>query len=171
MRRIGVVFLCIGSTIYSANAFGGSWSMSLWDPSHSSFNNGEFVINRDNVWSLTPLLSFQADGGFIASPTVINGVAYIGDTAGYFYAFHASERRPLWRQFVGMAPKPANLACKAGIGVAGQAAIADGGVYVPGGDSAVYALDPRTGSQLWRVAVADPTSGSDPWFSLLPVDH
>src|SRR5258708_24384215 len=163
MRHMGVSFLFFCSDVYSASALGGSWSVSVWERLHSSFNGAEFLINRDNVWSLTPILSFQADGGLIASPTVINGTAYFGDSAGYFYAFHAFERRPLWRQFVGMASKPVNPICQQAIGVAGQAVVTGGVVYVPGGDSAVYALDQQTGSQLWRGAVAGPGSGSYLW--------
>src|SRR5258708_17517043 len=167
MRHIGVIFLFLCSDVYSASALGGSWSVSVWEPAQCSFNAAEFLINRDNFWFLTPILSFEADGGLIASPTVINGTAYFGDSAGYFYAFHAFERRPLWRQFVGMASKPVNPICQQAIGVAGQAVVTGGVVYVPGGDSAIYALGQQTGSPLWRVAVADPGSALYLWSSLV----
>src|SRR6202011_2905570 len=39
-------------------------------------------------------------------------------------------------------------------------------VYLPGGDSAVYALNQRSGSIRWRVSLADPAAGSYLWSSL-----
>ena len=151
-------------------ALGATWGMYLWDPSHSSFNADETQINRDSLAQLAPIWSFHGDVGFAAAPTVINGIAYVGDWAGNFYALRIFDRSAVWKQFVGVAPDPPDPICQPSIGVSGQAVVANGVVYVPGGDSAIYALDQRTGTIIWRLPLADPASGSYLWSSLTLVN-
>jgi outer membrane protein assembly factor BamB len=145
--------------------------MFMWDPSHSSFNSAELLIDANSVGNLRPLGSFQADGGFAAAPAVVDGIAYIGDWTGRFYAVRAVDGRVLWRQFVGMAAKPGDPNCQPAVGVSGQAVASGGVVYVPGGDSAVYALDRETGAIVWRVPLADPAAGAYLWSSLTLVNN
>jgi outer membrane protein assembly factor BamB len=170
MRAQRQIVFWIAATISSHMVLGASWTMYLWDPSHSSFNPAESLIDASSVQTLVPLGSFRANGGFAAAPTVVDGVAYVGDWTGRFYAIRASGGRTLWSQFVGKAPEPPNPICQPGVGVSGQAVVSGSVVYVPGGDSAVYALDRQTGALLWRVPLADPASGAYLWSSLTLVN-
>jgi outer membrane protein assembly factor BamB len=139
--------------------------MYLFDPTHSSHPVAETQIDASNVNTLGASGSFMAQP-FGGAPTVVSGVAYIGDWGGNFYAIRTSDGALLWKQFVGLAATPGNPICMPAIGVTGQSVIKDGVVYVPGGDSALYALDRQSGSQIWRVQLADPESGSYIWSSL-----
>jgi outer membrane protein assembly factor BamB len=100
MRAQRQIFFWITATISSHVVLGASWTMYLWDPSRSSFNPAESLIDTSNVGTLAPLGSFRADGGFAAAPTVVDGVAYVGDWTGRFYAIRASGGRTLWSLFV-----------------------------------------------------------------------
>jgi outer membrane protein assembly factor BamB len=171
MRTLHKLLLCLYIVILPHVALGASWNMYLWDPSHSSFNPAESLIDGNSVKNLGPIASFRADGGFAAAPVVVDGTAYVGDWSGRFYAIRATEGRTLWRQFVGMAANPGNSICQPAVGVSGQAVVSGNVVYVPGGDSAVYALDRQTGAQLWRVPLADPAAGAYLWSSLTLVNN
>src|SRR5260370_16293705 len=50
--------------------------------------------------------------------------------------------------------------------VTSEAPVVGDVVYVGGGDSAVYALDKDTGSQLQRIPLANPDDGAYLWSSL-----
>src|SRR5258708_31091498 len=108
MRIRHYLLLCLYATILSHLSLGASWSMFLWDPSHSSFNPAEALIDANSVGNLVPVGSFRADGGFAAAPVVVDGIAYVADWSGRFYAGHALDGRVLWRPFVRMAAKPAS---------------------------------------------------------------
>jgi outer membrane protein assembly factor BamB len=146
------------------------WPMYLYNPAHSSYNASETHITTDNVTSLKAAWTFSAQplGGGV---TVVNGVVYVGDWGGNFYAIRAAGGSLIWQQSVGIAAEPDNPVCQPAIGVTGQSVVKDGVVYVPGGDSAIYALDQNTGSQIWRVALSDPVSGAYIWSSLTLVDN
>jgi outer membrane protein assembly factor BamB len=144
--------------------------MYLFDPTHSSYAAAETQIDAGNVGTLRPLGAFPAQP-FGGAPTIVSGVAYIGDLGGNFYAIRTSDGALLWKQFLGLAATPGNPICMPAIGVTGQSVIKDGVVYVPGGDSTLYALDQQSGSQIWRVPLADPESGSYIWSSLMLVNN
>jgi outer membrane protein assembly factor BamB len=144
--------------------------MYLYDPMHSSYAAAETQISPGNVGTLQPAWTFTA-GYLGGAPTVVGGVLYIGDWSGAFYAISATGGRVLWRQNAGISAPPGNPICQPATGITGQAVVKDGVVYVPGGDSAVYAFDQKTGSQLWRLPLADPASGSYLWSSLSLVNN
>src|SRR5205085_5063945 len=74
----------------------------------------------------------------------------------------------LWRQHVGKSADPPFPWCMPATGVSSQATVLGNTVYVGGGDSAVYALDIGSGNVIWRVPLADPSSGSYIWSSIAP---
>lgn len=145
--------------------------MYLWDPTHSSFNRAETQISKNNVTTLAPAWTFATRAVFAAAPTIVDGIAYVGDWSGTFYAIDTNSGNPIWSQYVGVSPAPADPECSPAVGISGQAVLKDGVVYVPGGDSAVYALNAATGSQFWRVQLADPEGGSYLWSSLTLVNN
>src|SRR5256886_8777482 len=139
----------------------GGWPMYLYDISHSSFNPSESGIGKHNVASLDVNWAFDLAAPIAAAPTISGGVAYVGAWDGNFYAIDTGTGAVRWSTFVGLAADPAQTFCMPAVGVSSQAAVVGNVVYVGGGDSAVYALDRQTGSQIWRTELANPKSGSD----------
>lgn len=151
-------------------ALAADWKMYLYDPLHSSYAESEVQIGPSNIQSLQIAWSYPTQP-LGAAPTVMGGIVYIGDWGGSFYAIRASDGSLVWKQYVGMAAAPPDPGCQPAIGVTGQAVVNNGIVYVPGGDSAVYALNQKTGTQLWRTLLADPKEGSYLWSSLTLIDN
>lgn len=143
-----------------------NWTMYLHDARHSSAILTESPINRSTIAQVQPAWITTAGNMVAAAPSVQDGVLYVGDWKGFFYAMDIKTGAVLWQNFVGMAAPPANPICQPPLGVTGQATVTDSTVYVNGGDSAVYALDRQTGRQLWRVQLTDPQSGSYLWGGL-----
>src|SRR5258708_3907928 len=166
LRTLTAVLSYALSTLAVMPLNGQNWSMYLHDPRHSSANMSESPINRATIAQMQPAWMTSAGNLIAAAPSIHNGVVYVGDWKGFFYAMDANTGAVLWQNFVGMAAVPGNPICQAPIGVTGQATVTDTSVYVNGGDSAVYAFDRTTGLQLWRVSVADPASGSYLWGGL-----
>jgi len=142
------------------------WPMYLYDISHSSFNPSAAQIGKHNAGSLDTYWSTDLLAPMAAAPTISDGVAYVGTWDGTFYAIDAETGSVLWSRYVGMAGDPISAHCMPAVGVSSQAAVAGNVVYVGGGDSAIYALDKRTGSQVWRTPLADPQSGAYLWSSV-----
>src|ERR1700682_5759552 len=124
-----------------APAFAQDWPMYLKDLTHSSFNNSETQLNIRNIATLRPAWTTPMGGFLSAGVTLSNGVLYIGNWSGNLSAVNAQTGMIVWTKFVGKAPDPADTHCMRGIGVAGQPTVLGNTVYVPGGDSAIYALD------------------------------
>jgi polyvinyl alcohol dehydrogenase (cytochrome) len=145
--------------------------MYLKDLAHSSYSSTEIQLTRTTIQSLQPSWSISLTAQLGAAVTVSNGTLYFGDWNGYFHALDSQTGNELWKTFVGMAATPGNPICQPAIGVTSQATVIGNTVYVGGGDSAVYALDRSTGSQLWRLPLADPTTGSYIWSSIVPYQN
>src|SRR6476660_5914797 len=141
------------------------WPMYLYDISHSSFNPAESQIDKQSAPFLDAAWVTNLSAPMAAAPTLSGRVAYVGTWDGSFYAIDTETGSVLWSTFVGMAADPAKAACMAAIGVTSQAVVVGDRVYVGGGDSAVYALDKNTGSQIWRTSLGDPQSGAYLWSS------
>jgi uncharacterized protein (TIGR03437 family) len=145
--------------------------MYLKDLSHSSFNNSETQLNIRTIATLRPAWTTSLGGFLSAGVTLTNGELYIGNWSGNFSRVDAQSGSILWTKFVGKAPNPTDSSCMQGIGVAAQPALVGNAVYVSGGDSAVYAFDKSNGNQLWRVPLADPSTGSYLWASMVPYNN
>jgi glucose dehydrogenase len=64
------------------------WPMYGRDLRHS-FSNPQSAITPSNVSKLIPAWFFKTDDAVSASPTVVDGVVYVGSWDGYFYALRA----------------------------------------------------------------------------------
>ncbi len=157
--------------VLCASAFAQDWPMYLKDLTHASFNNAETQLDIRTISTLRPAWTTSLGGYLSAGVTLSNGVLYIGNWSGNFSAVDAQTGKIIWTTFVGKAPDPADPDCMPGIGVAGQPTVLGNTVYVGGGDSAVYALDKSNGNQLWRVPLADPSTGSYLWASMVPYNN
>jgi outer membrane protein assembly factor BamB len=94
------------------------------------------VTTLHRVWSL-PLTSL-----YVASPVVVGGIAYTADLGSNVYAIDVATGRLRWRRTLEVGAPGPN-----GVDVAG------GRVYGVLPDSA-FALDARTGRQLWHTRLA-----------------
>jgi hypothetical protein len=99
-----------------------------------------YALRLDNgveVWR------FQAEGGFVASPEVVEGRAYVGALDRRLYALDAATGRKVW-EFTGgnwFWAKPASDGKR---------------VYAGNVDGFVYAIDVRTGKEVWRFDTEGP---------------
>jgi outer membrane protein assembly factor BamB len=147
-----------------------NWSSFLFNANHSSFNGAATSITTKNVADLQPAWQwFQTTPGlrtFQASPTVVNGVVYIGSENGYFYAISEATRKVLWSQDFGVTP---NAACGSE-GITATAAVVNDAatgftVYVNAPNGKLYALSAATGAILWSATVDTPSTTTDNYYS------
>lgn len=148
-----------------------NWASYLYLPAHSSDNAADTSITTGNAaalvhdWTWTPAAPTQTaqPSGLLASPTVVNGVVYIGANTGVFYALSESTGHVVWKRFLGYIT---NATCGS-LGIVSTATVthAPGSgpltVYVAGGDGYLYALDAATGAVDWKSVIALPTSTAD----------
>ena len=94
--------------------------------------------------------SFQTQGSVLSSPTVANGVAYVGSSDGNLYALDAQKGTLIWHYHAG----PATVAVDVHTVV-----VSNGVIYGSSSDnvefSYLFALDAKSGKQLWSVQVKD----------------
>lgn len=105
-------------------------------------NNVLYSAMGNRIFALKPSSGHKiwirrAGGGFEFSPTVVNGVAYVGSTNGVVYALNASTGTTVWTY-------------KTGGMVESSTAVAHGVVYVSSDDGNLYALKASTGAKVWR---------------------
>ena len=108
----------------------GEWGGVCWRRGTATFTR----------WTPVPALSCGATppAGYVeSSPTVTNGVVYVGSWDYNVYALNASTGAMQWNYTTGD-------------GVAYLPAVANGVVYVGSEDSTGYALDASTGALLWQ---------------------
>ena len=98
------------ATIATSAAQNSDWPGYLLDNRHSSHNELATAITPANAstlvedWSFIdpePTMEGQPDAGLYSSPTVVNGVVYIGSNTGMFYALNETTGAVLWQQLLG----------------------------------------------------------------------
>jgi outer membrane protein assembly factor BamB len=169
--RLVVVVSIIATSIVliatSAPAASDEWNSYLHGAKHSSFNAGATTFTPAASASITANWTFiaaaptkpdQPGNAFVASPTVFNGVVYIGANTGIFYAIDEASGTELWHRALGYSP---HKTCPSR-GISSTAAVAAdpsrGGqltVYVAGGNSYLYALRASDGAIVWRSFVVN----------------
>ena len=112
---------CIGDTPKD-------WPMFLSDPENSGFGDGPTTLALK--WTATT-------GGVVNSPTLVNGVAYVGSQDGTIYAFDANTGAQIWNYSTGI------------IGFSSTPAVVNGKLYTGADDGKVYCLNAATGAKLW----------------------
>ncbi len=120
---------CIGS----GSAQASNWSMWRSDPEHSS-------TAPAGPSSLSLAWKFPTNGSVISSPTVVDGVVYVGSQDKNIYAIGAWSGALIWK----FATQGA---------VESAPAVVDGKVYTGGDDGYVYCLNADTGKLLWKTFV------------------
>ena len=110
------------------------WPAYLFAARHPSTTNGPAAITLTNAGSLTAAWTFQEQpptgnqppGGFSASPTVADGMVFIGSQTGDFYALNESTGQVVWTQTLDYQQPGNNGNCKNARGIVGTATVAVG---------------------------------------------
>jgi len=131
----------------------GDWPSYLHDSQHTAASGDETTLSPSNAGHLAEHWAFKTGGIIASSPTIVNGVVYVGSWDGYEYALNATTGALEWRTYLGITSAPNCNPTSAG--VTSVAAVQHGVVYVGGGDAYWYALDASTGAVLWKVYTGD----------------
>ena len=157
------------------------WPGYLYGPGHSSYNAAATAItvpaiqagDLQPVWQwLPPAATNGGSTNIWASPTVVDGVAYVGVEDGEFYAIDEATQTVLWSQFLGYdTVKPDGQCFSGGLGITSTATVApdpmtgNPTVYVFGPDGNLYALDAASGDIDWKSAVDMPSLLVEDYYS------
>jgi outer membrane protein assembly factor BamB len=107
------------------------WVMFGSDPAHTGVGTGGPVITPTVVWK-------HLTGGPVrSSPSVVNGVVYVGSDDDHVYALNVTTGAHLWN-YSTASP------------VRSSPAVAYGVVYIGCNDGNFYALNANTGAKLWN---------------------
>jgi len=109
------------------------WSMFRKDASHSSVAHG-------GPSNLTLAWNFTTSGAVISSPSVSDGIVYVGSQDKHVYALGAWSGNLVWKfKTLGT--------------IESSPAVANGRVFTGGDDGYVYCLNAYTGRLLWKTFV------------------
>src|SRR6266700_3759987 len=120
------------------SAASSDYAMFGYNPQHTHFNPSETVLSPSNVSGLVQDWIGNTGYSIYSSPTITNGVVYIGSYDSHLYAFDASTGQPFW----------STPASTRGV-IESSPAVANGVVYVGSDDCNLYAFDANNSSQLW----------------------
>jgi len=110
-----------------------SWPMWRADPTHSS-------TAQEGPSNLTVAWKFTTNGAVISSPSVADGLLYVGSQDKNIYAIGAWSGNLIW-----------NFATQGAI--ESSPAVTNDKVYTGGDDGYVYCLDAYTGAFIWKTFV------------------
>src|SRR5262249_31173355 len=100
------MFVLVAVAPADAKSFA-NWTQYLFSAGHSSHNGAATAITPANAakvslaWKFTPGTTPSGLTGFLSSPTVYNGVIYIGARNGSFYAINETTGKVIWSRFIG----------------------------------------------------------------------
>ena len=109
------------------------WPMWRADPAHSSTTIG-------GPSNLTLAWKFTTGGSVISSPSVANGILYVGSQDKYIYALGAFSGNLIWK-------------FKTQSMIESTPAVSNGKVYTGGDDGYVYCLDAYLGTLNWKTFI------------------
>ena len=118
-----------------------NWPQFHSDPCHTGYNASEVILSPANVENL--VLDWKYNTGpeiDNSSPTVANGVVYIGDEESGISAVNAATGAKLW-SFTTTGDEES------------APAVANGLVYFGGDNCCLYALNALTGATVWVAGV------------------
>ena len=146
-----------------------NWSSYLDGPAHSSFNAAATAISPTDVANLDPVWTGLKSAGFQASPTVVDGIVYIGSENGTFYAFDEATRSVLWTQSLGTVKGTTCGSGQQGI-ISTATVVTDPAtekltVYVNAPNGYLYTLDAATGAVDWRGLVGIPSTTVNNYYA------
>jgi len=153
------------------------WSVYLHGTGHDSFNQAATSITPANITNLEPVWHWTVPASpnsgstsLLASPTVVDGVIYIGAKDGMFYALDEATRSIIWSRFLGI-DTPKGTCGSDAQGITSTAdAVTDPQtgrltLYVNAPDGYLYALDAATGNIVWQSLVDVPSSSVNDYYA------
>ncbi|TMC21584.1 MAG: hypothetical protein E6J34_09310 [Chloroflexi bacterium] len=114
---------------------------------HTGVNPYERIVTVDNVSRLRQKWAATTGDYIYSSPTVANGVVYVGSDNHKLYAFDAITGQQKWTSSTGSA-------------IYSSPAVANGVVYIGSEDHKLYAFDAITGQQKWTSSTGDSIDSS-----------
>jgi polyvinyl alcohol dehydrogenase (cytochrome) len=149
-----------------------NWPMYGGNLRHT-FTNDQSPINPGNVSDLVPVWDFVTEDVVTASPTVVDGIVYVGAWDGYFYALEAASGALIWKFSVDCqstivpipprCPQPAQVPPRflsdGGL-ITSSAAVIGRRLFFAGGKT-VYSLDAKNGSLLWKRVICGNPEAQD----------
>ncbi len=108
------------------------WPTFHYDSAHSGYSTSTGPLTNQTLWKFKTGNSVE-----YSSPSVVNGVAYVGSQDRTFYALNANTGEKIW-------------SFTAGNSIKSIATVVNDVVYVGSLDNNVYALDAKTGNQIWK---------------------
>lgn len=161
----------------TATSLGSDWSAYLDGSAHWSFNVNATAITTTNIGNLQPVWRWtppkspnSGTTDLLASPTVSNGVVYIGAKDGYFFAVNEATQATVWSDFLGIdTPKRCPVCGTQGItstaAVATDPATGKPTVYVDSPYGFLYALDAASGVVVWKGLVDTPSTKVNDYYA------
>lgn len=137
----------VGLTASAANLNG--YPAYLGGPAHTSYVRAATTITVANAGTVHSLWKWTPPAGFNASPTVKNGIIYLGSENGDFYAINALTGAIKWT-------KKLSVSNCSSSGIVSTAALANDPVsgtltvYVGAANHYLYALNAANGNTVWR---------------------
>lgn len=122
-----------------------NWSMQFNDAAHSSFGNGPTKLSI--AWDTA------LGGSIVSSPTIVNGVAYVGAYDGNIYALNAATGEKIWNYSTGT------------IGFSSTLAVVNNKVYTGADDGNVYCIEANAGTKVWQASAGGLRSLGSPIVS------
>ncbi|MBA3659040.1 MAG: PQQ-binding-like beta-propeller repeat protein [Gemmatimonadales bacterium] len=167
-RRVGTSSTQTGPAMVRTNASGrrGSWNAE-WPAYNNTLAGSRFSpltqLTPRTVGALRRVCTFPLHerAAMQAGPVMVGGTLYV-TTARSTYAIDAATCGLRWKHVYRYSPAPPfDLKVNRGV------AYADGRVFRGANDGRVYALDARTGQEVWNVVAGDPHRGET--FPAAPV--
>jgi alcohol dehydrogenase (cytochrome c) len=141
--------------------------LTYWGDYRGTHRSGLTSITPSNVLQLAPRWSFQYGAGAVeSSPLVVDGLMFVTGPLNNAAALDARTGRPIWRY---TRPLP-NIAAHCTVMANSGLSILGDRLYMATLDSHLVALDAKTGSVLWDVAVDDYRKGFSITHAPLAID-
>jgi polyvinyl alcohol dehydrogenase (cytochrome) len=156
----------------AALASANDWPTYLHDPFRTASNPAETGLSASNAGKLVQEWNYATGGIVAASPSVADGKVFVGSWDGHEYAFNETSGARVWESpFLGITGSTQQPRCvgiyPAPLGITSSATVANGFVYVGGGNGNWYALHETSGTVAWSVFVGSPSKGYYNWASPL----
>jgi len=134
--------LLLFAAFSDAQSLSESWPMFHQNLERTGYLETSAPVTNQTLWKFNT-------GGQVGSPTVVNGVVYVGSYDRKIYAFNAFTGALTWSYMTGGA-------------VISRPAVADGKIFVGSEDNKLYALNASNGNHVWNYTTgyyvdSDPT--------------
>ncbi|MBI81643.1 MAG: serine/threonine protein kinase [Planctomycetaceae bacterium] len=109
------------------------WPLFRGDTNSSGVSQGSVPESPELLWTFT-----VEGGAFESTAAIVDGIVYVGDLDGTFYAFQLSDGQNLWK-----------FKTEDQVGFTASAAVQGGQVYIGDMDGRFYCLDALSGELIW----------------------